>query len=188
MKNMLLSVLLAGVMSFPAFAAESFTIDSRHTFPVFEISHMGFSLQRGRFNKTSGKITLDANAGTGSLDVTLDTHSIDMGLDDWDKHMKDEAFFNVEKYPTMSFVADKVEFSGAAPIAAEGMLTLLGVSKPVRLEIANYRCGPNLLNRKWTCGAEVSTNIKRSDFGMTKYLPAVGNDVHIVIPVEAFRD
>ena len=111
-----------------------------------------------------------------------------MGLDEWDKHMKNEDFFNVEKHPTMTFSADAISFQNGAPVAADGILTLLGVSQPVRLAIANYRCGLNLMNRKTMCGAEVTTTIKRSQFGMTKYIPFVGDEVKIVIPVEAFKD
>ena len=188
MKTPLLVSLLAAVMALPVHAAERFSLDTRHTFPIFEISHLGFSMQRGRFNKTDGKVMLDARSGTGSIDITIDTASIDMGLDEWDKHMRGEDFFNVEQYPTMTFKSDQVRFANGVPVAAEGTLTLLGVTRPVKLDISNYRCGPHLLNRKWTCGAEVTATLKRSEFGMLKYLPAVGNEVRIAIPVEAFRD
>jgi len=188
MHKTLIATLLAGTTAVSAFAADSFTLDARHTFPIFEINHMGFSQQRGRFNKTEGKVTLDARAGTGKIDIVIDAGSIDMGLEDWDKHMKNADFFNVEKFPTMTFSADKLSFKDGAPVSAEGSLTLLGVSKPVKLAIANYRCGIHLMNRKPVCGAEVSTTIKRSDWGMMKYIPVVGDEVKIVIPVEAFKD
>jgi polyisoprenoid-binding protein YceI len=188
MKSTLIAGLLAGMTCASAFAADSYTLDARHTFPMFEINHMGFSQQRGRFNKTEGKVTLDAKAGTGKIDIAIDAGSIDMGLEDWDKHMKGADFFNVEKFPTMTFSADKLSFKDGAPVSAEGSLTLLGVNKPVKLAIANYRCGIHLMNRKPVCGAEVSTTIKRSDWGMVKYIPVVGDEVKIVIPVEAFKD
>ncbi len=188
MNKTLIATLLAGLTSVSALAADSYTLDSRHTFPMFEINHMGFSQQRGRFNKTEGKVALDAKAGSGKIDIVIDAASIDMGLEDWDKHMKGADFFNVEQFPTMAFSADKVSFKDGAPVSAEGSLTLLGVSKPVKLAIANYRCGIHIMNRKQACGAEVSTTIKRSDWGMTKYVPLVGDEVKIVIPVEAFKD
>jgi polyisoprenoid-binding protein YceI len=188
MHKTVIASLLAGLTSVSALAADSYTLDARHTFPIFEINHMGFSQQRGRFNKTEGKVALDAKAGSGKIDIVIDAAAIDMGLDDWDKHMKGADFFNVEKFPTMAFSADKVAFKDGAPVSAEGSLTLLGVTKPVKLAIANYRCGIHIMNRKPVCGAEVSTTIKRSDWGMTKYIPVVGDEVRIAIPVEAFKD
>jgi polyisoprenoid-binding protein YceI len=172
----------------PVIAADSYTIDSRHTWPVFEINHLGFSTQRGRFNKTTGKIILDLAAKQGSIDIAVDTASIDMGLEDWDKHMKSDEFFNVEKFPTMAFKADRLAFDGDRLIGADGNLTLLGVTKPVRLSVSNFRCGTHPLNKKAVCGADVATVIKRSEFGMTKSLPAVGDLVKVTVPVEAFKD
>lgn len=188
MRITLATILTTALLATPAIAADSFSIDDRHTFPMFEINHMNFSQQRGRFNKTTGKVQIDAQAGKGKIDISIDTASIDMGLDEWDKHMKNEDFFNVEKHPTMTFGADKISFQNGVPVAADGTLTLLGVSQPVRLAIANYRCGLHLMNRKTVCGAEVTASIKRSQFGMTKYIPFVGDEVKIVIPVEAFKD
>ncbi len=179
---------VALVLAAPALAAESFTIDARHTFPVFEINHLGFSTQRGRFNKTEGKITLDRAAKTGSVDIKIDSASVDMGLDDWDKHMRGEDFFNAAEFPNMVFTADKFSFEGDKPVAAEGMLTLLGVAKPVSLKIAGFTCGTHPINKKALCAADISTTIKRSEWGMKKYLPAVADEVVIKIPVEAFKD
>lgn len=182
------TLLTTAVLSTSALAADTLSIDSRHTFPYFQISHMGFSQQSGRFNKAAGKISLDAATGKGSAEVTIDTASIDMGLEDWDKHMKGADFFNVEQFPNMTFSADNFSFEGGKPVAAEGTLTLLGVSKPVKLAIANFNCGIHLMLRKEVCGANLYTSIRRSDFGMTKYLPAVGDEVRIHIPIEAFKD
>lgn len=183
-----IATLMACLTAASAPAADSFNLDARHTYPIFEVNHMGFSQQRGRFNKTEGKVVLDAKAGSGKIDIRVDAASIDMGLDDWDKHMKGEDFFNVEKFPTMTFAADTVGFQNGIPVSAEGALTLLGVGKPVKLAIANYRCGIHLMNRKTVCGAEVSATIRRSEWGMTKYIPVVGDEVRIVIPVEAFKE
>ena len=188
MRKTLIASLLAGLTATGALAADTYSLDARHTFPIFEISHMGFSQQRGRFNKTEGKVVLDARAGTGKIDIVIDAASIDMGLDEWDKHMKNADFFNVERFPTMTFSADRISFKEGVPVAADGQLTLLGVTRPVQLNIANFRCGIHLMNRKSACGAEVTASIRRSEWGMTKYIPVVGDEVRIVIPVEAFKD
>jgi polyisoprenoid-binding protein YceI len=88
----------------------------------------------------------------------------------------------------MEFKADKLRFDGITLTGAEGQLTLLGVTKPVKLSITHFKCGEHPMNKKPLCGAEVTTTIKRSEFGMTKYLPAVGDEVKISFPVEAYKD
>lgn len=188
MKKALVALACAGLAA-PALAApESYTIDVRHTFPVFEINHLGFSTQRGRFNKASGKIVLDRAAKTGSVELVIDAASIDMGLDEWDKHMRDEDFFNVAQFPTMSFKSTRLVFDGDKVVGAEGDFTLLGVTKPITLKVSNMNCGTHPINKKSVCGADVSGTIKRSEFGMKKYVPSVGDEVKIHVPVEAFKD
>lgn len=180
---------LSAVLTAPALAApETYTVDPRHTWPVFEINHFGFSTQRGRFDKSSGKILLDRSAKSGTVDLAIETASIDMGLDKWNDHMKSEDFFNAAKFPLMSFKSTKLVFDGDKVVGAEGDFTLLGVTKPVKLTVSGFRCAPNPIAKKDACGADISTTIKRSDFGMTKYLPNVGDVVKIMVPLEAFKD
>lgn len=186
--NRYLPALLALLLATGANAADTYTIDSDHTWPVFEVSHMGFSTQRGRFNKTRGKILLDLAARTGSVDVTIDPASIDMGFEKWNEHMRDINFFNVAQFPTMRFVSDKLVFDGDRPVAAEGELTLLGTPVPLRLRIDDFKCGTHPMLRKAMCGANVSATIKRSDFGMSRFIPTIGDEVRIHSPVEAFKD
>lgn len=188
MKKTLATLALSAVLTSTAFGADSYTIDPSHTFPIFEVNHLGFTNQRGRFNKTSGKITLDVAAKKGSVDLVIDTTSLDMGFATWDQHMSAEGFFNTEKYKTMSFKSDKLVFDGNKVIAAEGSFTLLGVTRPLRLTVSNFVCGPNPITKKDMCGADVTATLKRSDFGMTKFLPAVSDDVKISSPVEAYKD
>ena len=173
----------------PAQAApENYTVDSRHTFPVFEVGHLGFSLQRGRFNQTSGKITLDRDGRTGSVELTIDAGSIDMGIEKWDTHMKGEDFFNVQKYPTITFKSTKLLFEGDKVVGADGDLTLLGVTKPVKVVMSDFGCGANPYNKKPLCGGNATVSVKRSEFGMTYGLPNFTDNVKIMIPVEAFKD
>lgn len=188
MKQTLAIAALAALFAAPVHAADSYTIDTRHTFPVFEVNHLGFSTQRGRFNKSSGKITLDTAAKKGGVDITIETASIDMGLDKWDEHMRADDFFNAEFYPTMRFVSDKLKFDGDKVVAAEGNFTMLGVTKPLTLTVGNFHCAPHPMLKKPACGADITATIKRSEFGMTKYVPAVSDEVKIIVPVEAFKD
>lgn len=188
MKVKVLSFIAAATIALPAAAVDSYTIDSRHTFPSFEINHLGFSTQRGRFNKTSGKITLDMAVKTGSIDVVIDANSIDTGLEDLHKHLKGEDFLDTAQYPTLSFKSTKLKFNGDQLVSADGELTLHGVTKPVSLTIDAFKCAPHPMMKKTVCGANAVTTIKRSEFGISKYVPAVGDEVKIAIQIEAMKD
>lgn len=179
---------LLGLFAAADAAAQSYTVDARHTFPSFEVSHIGFSTQRGRFDRSSGKISLDPKAKTGAIDIRIEADSIDTGLAELEEKLKGAEFFDTAKHPAITFKADKLEFSGEAPAAAEGVLSLHGVSKPLRLKIDRFHCGVHPISKREVCGADASGQIKRSDFGLTAFLPAVGDEVKILIQVEAFKD
>jgi polyisoprenoid-binding protein YceI len=187
MKKFLITVALASAVVASAHA-DNYTIDPNHTFPVFEANHLGFSVQHGRFNKTSGKITLDMAAKKGSVDLTIETASLDMGFAMWDEHMAAEGFFNSAKFPTMTFKSNKLVFQDGKVVAAEGDFTMLGVTKPLSVTVKGFVCGDNPMNKKPMCGANISGTIKRSDFGMSKYVPAISDDIQIHVPVEAYKD
>lgn len=188
MQKTIATLALSAALSLPAFAADSYTIDPNHTLPVFEVNHLGFTNQRGRFNRSAGKITLDVAARKGSVDLTIDTTSLDMGSDTWDQHLSADGFFNTGKFPAMTFKSDRLVFEGDKVVAAEGSFTLLGVTKPLRLVVSHFRCGPHPFTKQAMCGADVAATLKRSDFGMVKFVPAVSDEVRISSPVEAYRD
>jgi polyisoprenoid-binding protein YceI len=168
--------------------AANYTIDSTHTYPSFEINHGGFSTQRGFFEKTSGSITLDRQAKSGSANIKVDAASINTGMKLRDKVLRGEKFFDVEKYPDILFTTDNLTFDGDVPVSAAGKLTLLGVTRPVTLTILNFKCGANVLTKYSECGADIHTQFKRSDFGMTAYQSSVGDEVTLHIQVEAAKD
>lgn len=188
MNKILIACALAGTLSASAFAADSYTIDPRHTFPSFEISHLGFSIQRGRFNKTTGKVTLDTAARAGSIDVSIDAASINTGLAELEKHLQGEDFFDAAKYPAITFTSKKLKFDGDKLVGADGDFTMHGVTRPVSLKIDHFQCALHPMTKKPACGANATTSIQRSEFGVSKYVPAVGDEVKIVIQVEAFKD
>lgn len=171
-----------------AVAADTYTVDPGHTFPRFEINHFGFSTHHGQFNKTAGKLVLDRAAKTGSVEITVDTASISTGDPKLEKHLRSEDFFSVEKFPAMVFKSKAVKFDGETPVAAEGELTLLGVTRPLTLAVSRVKCGPHPIAKKEACGAEVTGTLKRSEFGMMAYVPAVGDEVTLRIQVEAHKD
>lgn len=188
MKKVMFAIALASSVSVSAYAADSYTIDPNHTFPVFEVNHLGYSVQHGRFNKSSGVITLDMAGKSGSVDLTIDATSIDMGFPMWDEHMSADGFFNTAKFPVMTFKSNKLIFKDDKVVAAEGQFTLLGVTKPLTVNVKGFKCGENPMNKKLMCGANIGGTIKRSDFGMTKYVPAISDEVSIHVPVEAYKN
>jgi polyisoprenoid-binding protein YceI len=186
MRYLALAVSLA---VFPALAApESYTIDPRHTFPSFEIGHMGMSLQRGRFNKTSGKITVDTAARTGTVDVSIDAASIDTGLDKLEEHVRAEDFLQASAFPTITFKGSQLTFDGEKLKSVGGDLTIRGVSRPVTLTATQFNCGSHPMTKKPMCGGEFVTTIKRSDWGMKYAIPALADDMTLRINVEAMKD
>lgn len=187
MKKPLIALVVLGA-AIPAYAADTYVIDPNHTIPAYEISHLGFSTQRGYFNAASGKVVLDRAAKTGSVNIAVEAKSIATGIPKLEEHLRSADFFNVEKYPTFTFQSNKVNFTGDKVTSVDGNFTLLGVTKPMTLAVSNFKCGVNPINKKEECGADVVASLKRSDFGMTKYVPAVGDEVKLVIPVEAFKE
>jgi polyisoprenoid-binding protein YceI len=172
-----------------AAAQETYTIDPVHSQPIFEARHMGFSQQHGSFAKSTGKITLDRAAKKGTVEIVIDTTSIRTYDPRLDEQMKSENFFNVAKYPTLTFKGNNVVFDGDRVVQVDGDLTMLGVTKPVSLKVANFVCGEHPTNKKPMCGAEATTTIMRSEWGMKYGLPkAVSDEIKLTIPIEAYKD
>ena len=186
-KRNTIAILLAASLPLAAHA-ESYTVDPAHTYPHFSISHLGFSTMQGRFDKTSGKVTLDRAAKSGSVDIAIEAASVSTGFAKRDEHLKSPDFFNAAEFPTITYKSSAVKFKGDAPVTVEGNLTLLGVTKPVTLTIDAFKCGANPMNKKEECGAAASGQFKRSDFGMKFGLPGVGDDIKLVFEVEAYKD
>ena len=188
MKARAVAVALALTAAAPAFG-ETYAIDPTHTFPGFEILHMGYSLQRGSYGGASGKVTLDRAAKKGTVDVTIDATTVDTRMPARDVHLKGEGFFDVAKYPTITFKSSDLRFDGENLVGADGELTMHGVTKPVKLTVANFKCGQSPSNReRQMCGAEITAAIKRSEWGITRGIPGIADDVKIAIPIEAIRE
>jgi len=188
MNKIIIAMLLCSAVNFSAIAATSYSVDPRHTFPSFEINHLGFSIQRGRFDQTSGKIVLDPDSKKGNITITIETASISTGLAELEEHLRGDDFLDAARYPKITFVSDKLSFNKDQLVAADGVMTLHGISKPVHLNVDHFYCGLNLIAMKNTCGANATTTIKRSDFGVDKYVPKIGDDVKIAIQIEATKD
>ena len=184
MKKILIPLLC---LAAPTWAAESFVLDTGHTFPSFEIRHHNVSVMRGKFNRSQGRVLLDP-AGTSRIEVAVDASSGDTGHDGLNQKLLGYNFFNTSQFPEIRFASSDVVFKEGKPVSANGQLTLLGVTRPVTLEIRDYACTQQFLTRRPLCGADVHTSIKRSDFGMNYGIPLIGDEVKLAIEVEGFRE
>jgi len=187
--------LVAALLPISASAApETYEFDPYHTYAHFEAVHLGFSHLRGRFDKSAGTFTIDRAAKTASVELTVQTATVSTGMSDRgpykisrDDLLRSPDYFNVAEYPTMSFKAANVKFTGDFPSRIEGTLTLLGVSKPLALTVVNAKCGTNIF-KKEMCGGNAETALKRSEFGMKTYLPTViADDIKLWIEFEGYK-
>ncbi len=183
-------ILAAAVIALPTSAAwaDNYTIDPEHTYPNFAISHLGFSTLQGRFNKSSGKLVMDVAKKTGSVEITIDATSLDTAHEKRDKHLKSPDFFNAGEFPQITFKSTKTTFTGDKVTAVDGNLTIMKATKPVTLTVTSMKCDIHPFNKKSVCGFDATTKIKRSDFGINYGLPAIGDDVTLMIEVEAIKD
>ena len=190
LKKLSLAVLFA--MPVAAFAAaDNYAVDPLHSSVNFSVEHLGLTNIYGRFNKFAGTFSVDKAAKTGSLDATVDTVSIDTNENDKgsrarsrDEHLRSADFFNAAEFPKMTFKSTKVTFSGDNPSSIEGNLTLLGVTHPLTLTIERFKCNPASGNAKERCGALAVGKLKRSDYGMKRGIPNIGDEITLVLAVE----
>lgn len=168
-------------------APETYTVDNSHTFPYFTYSHFGFSNQTHRFDKASGTVMLDRAAKNGAVDIVIDATSVSTGYPLFNEHIQSEDFFDTARNPTITFKSQAMKFKGDQPASVTGDLTIKGVTRPVTLTITQFKCMPHPIRKVDACGANASTKLKRSDFNMGKYAPGVGDDVSLVIAIEAYK-
>jgi len=189
-------MLLFAVVPLSAIAAvETYTLDPYHTFPNFTVDHLGLSTMYGRFGKTTGKFSMDRGAKTASVELVIDTASVDTGDNERgtrarsrNEHLRSADFFNAAEFPQMTFKSTKVTFNGDNPATIDGNLTLLGVTKPLSLTLDRFRCGTNPGNQKDRCGGNANGKLKRSDFGMKTGIPAVSDEITLMIEFEGDKD
>jgi len=185
--TLLPATLLAGMLLPGMTAAANYKLDPEHTFPSLEFSHMGLSIWRGKFNRTTGTAILDRATRTGTVSVRVETASIDFGLDSMNEYALRPEWLNVAKFPTMSYTGSLV-FAGDKPVAVDGQLTLLGVTRPLKLTIHSFSCIQHPFYKKEFCGADAEGELDRADFGMTQYTEGGAGKVRLRIQVEAEKE
>lgn len=183
MRKPLLLLALTGLPLAVVQAVETYNVDTAHTYGHFGISHLGFSTMYGRIHSTGGSFTLDRDNMTGSVEVTLDPASVDTGHQDRDDHLRSPDFLNVVEYPEMHYESTSVTLTEDGG-TIEGNLTLHGQTLPVELTITAWHCGANPLSNRQTCGFDATAEIMRSDFGMNYGLPAIGDEMSLMIGIE----
>jgi polyisoprenoid-binding protein YceI len=192
MKYSALWILLAAA-SVASASPSTYNIDPNHTHPMFEADHLGgISIWRGLFKKTSGTITLDSAARTGTLDVAVDMGSVDFGNDELTSMAVNSSappIFEAKKYPVAYYKGTLGDFVNGSPTTVSGLLTLHGVTKPITLAINSFKCIDDKPEPKQQlCGADAFCVLNRADFGIT-----VGQrygfkmEVTLRIQVEAIR-
>ncbi|MFZ5550712.1 MAG: YceI family protein [Pseudomonadota bacterium] len=148
-------------------APVNYEIDPTHTYPSFEADHLGgLSVWRGKFNRTAGKIVLDKVAGTGGVDLIVETDSVDFGLEQMNAAARGQDLFDVARHPYARFRGTLQDFTNGAPGKVVGELTLRGVTRPLTLEIRQFKCMPHPLFKRELCGADAHGSFQRDAFGM----------------------
>jgi len=170
-------------------ASATYDIDPDHTYPSFEADHLGgLSVWRGKFNHTTGTVTLDKAAGTGTVDVVVDMRSADFGQEELNKGAQGEELFESDKYPTAHYVGRFAGFADGRPTEVVGELTLHGATHPLTLRIDSFKCMPHPMLKREVCGADALATFKRDDYGMSGGKDyGFRMDVTLRIQVEAIR-
>lgn len=188
MSKLLATVLLSAAVVTPVFAAPAtYGVEPNHTFPRFSYTHLGFTTQQSRFDKTTGTVVYDKEGRAGSVDITIDTRSVSTGSALFNQHIQAEDFLDTAKYPNVTFKSTNVNFDGDKPVSIEGDLTMKGITKRVTLTVTRFLAAPHPIQKKDTIGADAYTIVKRTDFNMGKYAPAVSDEVRIDIAIEAMK-
>ena len=183
-------MIIAALAALPlnALQAADYSIDPGHTYVSFAISHLGFSTMRGKFNKQSGSMQFDPANKKASVMIEVDAASIDTGHKKRDDHLRSPDFLNAVENPTITFKSTEVTWSGDTLATVTGDLTILGVSKPVTLDIVAMKCGAHPFMNKQVCGFDATASINRTQFGVNYGSPGIGDVMDLQIELEAFKN
>ncbi len=186
-----LTLLLLASLSSPMSAAaktEDFALDPVHTRIAFQVSHAGLSNPIGTFSGTTGTLSFDeADWTTAQLKVIVPIATLDLGDANWQKKILDPTFFNSAKFPEARFVSSKVERTGERGAQVTGELTMHGVTRPVTLAVTLNALKRHPLTFKRTAGFSATATLSRKDFGMDAWSSLVGDEVRLIMEVEAVR-
>ncbi len=160
----------------------TYALETSHARVVFSLTHMGFSTWYGDFSGSTGTLNIDPKVpGAAKLDITIPTGQVTTTNAIVDRELKSPGWFDAEKYPAITFHSTSVVSTGPTTAKVTGDLTFHGVTKPVDLDVTFKGAGTNPLSRAYTVGFDARGSLKRSDFGVSKYVPMVGDQVELMI-------
>jgi len=171
----------------PAIAAETYKVDTGHSFLNFSVSHLGFGTAMGRFNEFEGTITRGDSASDYKIDFTINAGSVDTNSERRDKHLRNADFLNAQQFDKITFESTKVTKNGDM-LTVVGNLTMVGVTKPVTIELKNMGEGKDPWNN-YRVGYYGKATVKRSEFNINYGLDngVLGDEVTLTISLEAVR-
>ena len=182
---------LTVVFTFAASASaqvESWNVDPAHSAAQFSVRHMGISTVRGSFTKISGVVKYDpADPAKTSIEAAIDAGSVDTRVEMRDKDLRGPNFFDVEKYPTLTFRSKSAEPAGPGKIKVTGDLTIHGTTKEVVLDVDGPTAPVKDPRGNLHMGASATTRISRKDYGVSGAPAMVGDEVSIVLDVELVK-
>ena len=167
---------------------ENYTFDPHHTSVVWHINHFGFSNPSGKWMASGNAVLDEKNPQNSKVNITIPIASVVTGVPELDEHLQGPLFFDSAKFPTATFVSNKIEVTGKTTAKVYGMLTLHGVSKPVILDAVLNKSDINPISNKPSVGFSAVTGLKRSDFGIDTLMPGLSDNVKINIEAEAYKD
>lgn len=186
LKNTIIAAAISLTFCLPGIAqSTAWQIDPAHSSAQFAVKHMGISTVRGTFTKVSGTVQYDpADTKNDSVDVTIDAASVDSRVEMRDNDLKSDHFFDVQKYPNITFKSTKVEAAGPDKLKVTGDLTIHGVTKPVTLDVDGPSKPVKDGHGRLHIGVSGTATVNRSDFGMTANQAMVGNEAVLTIDAE----
>jgi polyisoprenoid-binding protein YceI len=195
MKRIALAAALSALPLVAAAQAETYALDPYHTIPHFSLEYHGYGTLIGRFDKMSGKFTIDRTAKKGGLEFAIEAASVNTGDGERgprprsrDEHLRTPDFFNAVEFPRITFKSTNVKFSGDSPAEVEGQLTLLGTTKPLTFRIDRWVCKDHPVYKKPSCGGNATAVFRRSEFGMKYAIPSISDEVRLTTLFLAFRE
>ena len=173
---------LSALLPHPRAGATEFTLDPSRTVVAFEMRSMG-TLQRGEFRHTAGTVTLDSAEERGELAIVIDARSLQARNAATTRFVCGPAMLDTAAHPEIGYRAQHIVFSHGKPARIEGELTLLGVTRSVPLHVSSYDCGDES-GAGDRCAIVATAHVKRSAFGMTRYMLFASDDVKLAIQAE----
>jgi polyisoprenoid-binding protein YceI len=174
---------IGALLSHEQAGATEFTLDPGRTVVAFEMRSMG-TLQRGEFRSTAGTVRLDSGEERGELDIVIDARSLQASNKATTKFVRGPSMLDTAAHPEIAYRARRIVFSQGKPARIDGELTLLGVTRAVPLQVASYDCDDSGESGE-RCALVATAKVKRSEFGMTRYMLFASDDVKLAIQAEA---